>query len=158
MPYPYKTHQIKEFLEQEKCLPCGDTVELEKVGKNKNGRKFETLPELKDGPFVPMRYLGKAPIVDDPSSYDASFLIAGHRVRGVGYEAVGRKNFRFKKQIPTGWHMNVCDPSLATIDPKQNIHQPLPDFKTTDFRDFINQTAKFWQIDLGWEWETDIFS
>jgi hypothetical protein len=30
-------------------------------------------------------------------------------------------------------------------------------FKTTDFRDFINHTAKMWQIDLGWEWEGGLF-
>jgi hypothetical protein len=75
----------------------------------------------------------------------------------VGFEAIGRSNFRFKKRIPKGWHLNVCDPNLPTNDPKRNIHQPLPDFVTTDFRDFIHQTAKMWTIDLGWEWEGGLF-
>ncbi|MGJ8677179.1 MAG: hypothetical protein ACSHX0_06660 [Akkermansiaceae bacterium] len=159
MSYPYKIHQINEFLEKEKCLPSGDTLELEKLGREKNSRRFNTSPELVDGPsFIPMRYLGKAPLLNEPSSYDATFLIAGHRVRGVGFEAIGRSNFRFKKRIPQGWHLNVCDPNLPTNDPKQNIHQPLPDFTTTDFRDFINQTAQLWKIDLGWEWDTELFS
>lgn len=65
MNYLYKPHQIDEFLQREKCLPPGDTLELE--------------------------------------------------------------------------------------------NHPLTDFKTTDFRDFINQTAKLWNIDLGWNWEGGLF-
>lgn len=105
-----------------------------------------------------MRYLGKARIVDEPKSYDASFLIANHRVRGVGFAETERKNFRFKRRIPKGWHMNICDPNLPTDDPRQNIHQPLPSFSVSDFHDFIKQTAKLWSIDLGWEWENELFS
>ncbi|WPJ95233.1 hypothetical protein SH580_17565 [Coraliomargarita algicola] len=41
---------------------------------------------------------------------------------------------------------------------KYRAHQPLPEFSPTDFRDFINQTAEMWKIDLGWKWETDLFS
>lgn len=47
-----------------------------------------------------MRYLGKAPELDNPETYDASFLMANQRVRGVGYEAIGRRRFRFKKSVP----------------------------------------------------------
>lgn len=157
MRYRYKSHQILEFLNAEKCLPGEDTVELEKMGKSGKGRHFETRPELLDGPFVDMRYLGKAPILDEPSSYDASLLFANQRVRGVGYESVGRHNYRFKKRIPKGWHLNICDPNLPTNAPAQNVHEPLPDFQTTDFRDFINQTAAMWKIDLGWQWESEAF-
>lgn len=157
MSYLYKPHQIEEFLQKEKWLPSGDTLELEKMGKSGAGRHFDTRPEFPDGPFVDMRYLGKAPELDNPETYDASFLIANHRVRGVGYEAISRHRFRFKERIPKGWHLNVCNPNLPTNDPKQNVHHPLPDFQTTDFRDFINQTAKMWQIDLGAEWEGGLF-
>lgn len=152
MNYAYKPHQIDELLRLAKCLPPGDTLELEKMSQGA-GRHFETRPQLVDGPFVDMRYLGKAPELDNPETYDASFLLANQRVRGVGFDAVGRRNFRFKKRIPKGWHLNVCDPNLPTNDDAQNAHQPLPGFQTTDFRDFINQTAKLWNIDLGWEWE-----
>jgi hypothetical protein len=158
MSYPYKPHQIEEILQQDKCLPSGDTLELEKMSKGNIGRRFESRPQLVDGPFVPMRYVGKAPELDNPETYDASFLLASQRVRGVGYDPIGRQNFRFKKRIPKGWHLNVCDPNLPTNDPQQNIHQPLPDFSTTDFRDFIQQTAKMWKIDLGWAWEGELFS
>lgn len=158
MSYPYKPHQIEELLGKEKCLPAGDTLELEKLGKNGTGRHFETRPQLVDGPFVDMRYLGKAPELDNPETYDAAFLLANQRVQGVGYAGVARNNFRFKERISKGWHLNVCDPNLPTNEPLQNMHRALPDFQTTDFRDFIDQTAKMWNIDLGWEWEGELFS
>ncbi len=158
MTYTYKTHQIEEFLQKDKCLPSGDTLELEKMSKGGSGRHFDTRPQLVDGPFVDMRYLGKAPELDNTDTYDASFLLANQRVRGVGYNPIGNNRLRFKQRLPKGWHLNVCDPNLATNDPRQNIHHPLPDFTTTDFRDFINQSAKLWKIDLGWEWEGELFS
>lgn len=157
MSYTYKPHQIHEILQLEKCLSAGDTLELESMSKGGIGRRFETRPELLNGPFIDIRYLGKAPELDNSETYDASFLLANQRVRGVGYCSIGRHNFRFKTRIPKGWHQNVCDPNLPTNDPKQNIHQPLPNFSTTDFRDFINQTAKMWNIDLGREWEGGLF-
>ena len=158
MTYTYKTHQIIEILQKDKCLPPGDTLELEKMSKGASARHFDSRPQLVDGPFVPMRYVGKAPELDNPETYDTSFLLASQRVRGVGYCAISRHRFRFKERVPKGWHLNVCDPNLPTNDPRQNIHHPLPDLTTTDFRDFINQTAKLWKIDLGWEWEGELFS
>lgn len=158
MKYPYPPHQIVEILGKEKCLPEGETVEIESSKGSAKGRQFDTKPELIDGPFVDMRYLGKAPVVDDTKTYDASFLIAGHRVRGVGFAEIARNNLRFKKRIPKGWHLNICDPNLPTNDPKQNIHEPLPNFSVSEFKDFIQKTAKLWKIDLGWQWEADLFS
>ena len=155
MSYPYRTHQIQEILKAEKCLPEGDSGELKKAGKKS---LYETRPELIDGPFVDMRYIAKAPLLTDVTSYDASFLLANQRVRGVGYHPVGRRNFRFKERIPKGWHQNVCDPNLPTNDPGQNIHHPLTEFTTTDFKDFISQTAALWKIDLGRTREGELFS
>lgn len=157
MSYPHPTHQIQEIVDKPKCLPPGGQLELQRSGSG-GGRTFDTRPVLVDGPFVDLRYLGKAPVLDDPTSYDASFLIANQRVRGVGYNEVGRSNFRFKQRIPKGWHLNVCDPNLATNDPGRNIHHPLPKFTVSDFHDFIGQTAAMWKIDLGWEWEAELFS
>ncbi len=157
MNYPHPTHQIQEIVEKPKCLLPGGALELKRSGGGA-GRTFDTRPQLVDGPFVDLRYLGKAPVLDDPTSYDTSFLIANQRVRGVGYESVGRSNFRFKQRIPKGWHLNVCDPNLPTNDPGQNIHHPLSTFTVTDFHDFICQTATMWKIDLGWEWEAELFS
>lgn len=155
MSYPYRTHQILEILNAGKRLPEGDTGEFKKTG---NSSLYETRPELIDGSFVDMRYIAKAPIPTEVTSYEASFLLANQRVRGVGYHPVGRRNLRFKKRIPKGWHQNVCDPNLRTNDPRQNIHHHLPEFATTDFRDFINKTTELWNIDLGWTREGELFS
>jgi hypothetical protein len=106
-------------------------------------------PVLIDGGFLDMRYLGKAARIDEPATYDAAFLIANHRVRGVGYCAIARNNFRFKKRIPQGWHQNVCDPNLPTHDERQNIHQLLDGFDPKDYRDFINQTTHPRKCRLG---------
>jgi hypothetical protein len=153
MNYRHAAHRIAEILRLKKGLPLGDKLELEKINNSLNGRRFETRPELLDGPFLDMRYLGKAPILEDPTSYDASFLIDNQRVRGVGYAEVERRNFRFNRRIPKGWHQNVCDPTLPTHHADHNVHHPLPDFAPTDFHDFIRQTAKMWEIDLGWDAE-----
>ena len=158
MNYVHPPHRIIEILNNDKCLSEADALELQSMPKSKKGRHFDTRPELIDGPFVDMRYLGKAPVLADTTTYDASFLLAGQRVRGVGYARLARNNLRFKQRIQKGWHLNVCDPNLPTNDPKQNQHQPLPDFAPTDFRNFIDRTAAMWKIYLGWQWETDLFS
>ena len=158
MSHPYQPHQIHEILLQPKCLPQGSTLEIKKTGKERKSAELEMRPVLIDGGFLDMRYFGKAARIDEPATYDAAFLIANHRVRGVGYCAIARNNFRFKKRIPQGWHLNVCDPNLPTHDERQNIHQPLDGFDPKDYRDFINQTTQLWKIDLGWEWEGDLFS
>jgi len=142
MNYPYKVHQIQEIMEKDKCLSPGDKLGVEGSGGSVTGLHFETRPQLKDGPFLDMRYLGKAPLPRETTSYESSFLLANQRVRGVGYDAVGRQNFRFKQKIPKGWHVNFLDPNLPTNDPKRNIHHPLPEFSVTDFHAFINQTAR----------------
>lgn len=155
MSYPYRTHQIQEILKAEKRLPEGDPREFKKIGR---GNLYETRSELIDGPFVDMRYIAKAPVLPDVTSYEASFLLANQRVRGVGYHPVGRWRFRSKERIPKGWHQNVCDPNLPTDDPRQNIHKPLQEFTTTDLRDFISKTANLWKIDLGRTREGELFS
>lgn len=158
MTYPYQPNRIQEILDSPKCLPEGDSGDWKKMGKGSSGSIFETRPQLIDGPFVDMRYVAKAPMPQSVTTYDANFLLANHRVRGIGHNEVGRHNFRFKRKIPKGWHLNICDPNLPTNDPKQNIHKPLPGFSPTDFHDFISKTAKLWKLDLGWSWKGDLFS
>jgi hypothetical protein len=104
-----------------------------------------------------MRYIGRAPRLDQPATYEANFLLANQRVRGVGYNPVARENLRYKQRIPMGWHQNVCDPNLPTNDPRKNVHHPLIDFAPTDFQDFVSRTAEMWNIDLGWDWEGGLF-
>lgn len=157
MSYPHPSHQIEEIVALPKCLPPDATLELERCGKERKSVKFETRPHLIDGGFIDMRYLGNAPRLDQPETYEAAFLLANQRVRGVGYNPIPRENLRYKRRIPKGWHQNVCDPNLPTHDDRQNVHHPLPDFAPTDFKDFVSRTAEMWNIDLGWEWEGGLF-
>ena len=96
-----------------------------------------------------MRFLGKAPLLDDPSTYDATFLLANQRVRGIGFTPVARHNLRFKKRIEQGWHLNVCDPNAPTTSPESNVHKPWPNFEVNDFLELIQKAAQMWNIDLG---------
>lgn len=157
MSYPYRAHQIQEIVNKPKCMAAGATLELEISGKDRKSAEFDTRPELIDSGFIDLRYLGGAARLDQPETYEANFLLANQRVRGVGYNPIARENCRFKRRIPKGWHHNVCDPSLATNDVRQNIHHPLGDFVPTDFEDFISETAKLWNIDLGREWKEGLF-
>jgi hypothetical protein len=150
MSYQHPVHQIREIMAEPKCLPPGTTLDVHKHGE---ARDFHTRPQMVDSAFRDMRYLGQTHAYDDPTTYHAVFLLANQRVRGVDYEPVGRQNFRYKKRIPKGWHQNLCDPNLPTNHDAYNIHQPLTDFHPTEFIDFINLTAKLWNIDLGEDWK-----
>ena len=149
MKYPYSSEQIHQILSAPKHLPEGTSLDLEKTGKAGVGRYFESRPQLSEGGFVDMRFLGKAPLLDNPHTYDAAFLLANHRVRGIGFTPIARHNLRFKKRIEQGWHLNVCDPNMPTTHPESNIHKPLPNFEVSDFLDFIEKAAHLWRIDLG---------
>lgn len=149
MKYPYSSGQILQILNAPKHLPAGTALALQKSGKGGVGRNFESRPQLTGGEFVDMRFLGRAPMLDDPSTYDVSFLLANQRVRGIGFAQIARHNMRYKKRIEQGWHLNVCDPNASTTSPESNIHKPLPNFEVTDFLDLIHQAADMWHIDLG---------
>jgi hypothetical protein len=156
MNYKYATHQIAEIISSEKCLSRDDGLQIKRSGEGKKQANFDTQVDLIDGGYHDMHFLGKAPRLDRVDLYDSAFLLGGHRVRGIGYNEIARNNLRMKKRIPKGWHQNICDPNLPTTDPKQNIHQPLERFTPSDFKDFINQSAAIWKIDLGWQWEGDL--
>lgn len=149
MKYPYSSEQILQILGEPKHLPESTSLDLEKMGKAGLGRHFESRPQLSGGSFVDMRFLGKAPLLDNPTTYDASFLVANRRVRGIGFAPIARNNLRFKLRIEQGWHLNVCDPNVPTTHPESNIHKPLPDFEASDFLDFIEKAAQLWRIDMG---------
>lgn len=149
MPYRFPKHQIDEIVAKEKSLTDGQTVEPERIGEH--GARFHTFLDLVDRGFIDLRFLGKAARLDSPTTYDASLLLDSQRVRGVGFSAVERQNFRAKLRIPAGWHQNICDPNLPTDHPEFNRHEPLPGFLPTDFSDFTGKVATLWNIDLGWE-------
>jgi hypothetical protein len=149
MNYRYPNHRIAEIVNAPKCVTGSGTVAPEKNGTH--GARFEVPLDLIDGPFVDLRYLGKAGQLDNVISYDASLLLDQQRARGIGYSPLGRQNFRAKLRVPAGWHQNICDPNVATDDPNWNRHEALPGFSPTDFEDFTRRSAGLWKIDLGWE-------
>jgi hypothetical protein len=149
MSYPYPKHRIDEIVASPKIRPETQPLRVEKHGEH--GAKFQIVVDLLDGPYVDLRYLGKAAMLASPTSYDASLIVSAERVRGIGFAAVGRNNLRAKKRIPPGWHQNFCNPHLPTLDPERNRHESLPGFAPTDFGDFIHQCARLWVIDLATE-------
>lgn len=151
MNYRYPSHRIQEIVQAPKSIQVGHTLSIER--KANHGSKFDAPVELLDGPFCDMRFLGKANRNDDPTTYDASFLLDQQRIRGIGHNAVARRNFRAKRRIPKGWHQNICDPNAETSDPAWNRHDPLPDFSPNGFGDFVRKAANLWNIDLDWEAE-----
>jgi hypothetical protein len=149
MSYPYARHQIHEFVQAAKVVRENSPLVVEKHGEH--GGKFDVYLDLRSGSFVDLRYLGKAADQRDPSGYEGNLILAGHRVRGVGHNFVGRNNLRAKQRIPAGWHQNKVDPNLPTSHPEYNRHEPLPNFAPTDFGAFISGCARLWAIDLNME-------
>lgn len=149
MNYRYSRHRIAEIVNAPKCLSEGQELTVENSGTH--SARFDTTLELVDGPFADLRFLGRAGRRDDPETYDSTLLLDQQRVRGIGYCAVARQNFRAKWRIPAGWHQNICDPNVPTDNPEWNRHEPLPSFAPTDFVDFTRKTAELWNVDLGWE-------
>lgn len=149
MSYRHPHYRITEIVAAAKSLTGGQTVEPERVGEH--GARFHAFLDLVDGPFVDLRFLGKATRLNQPSSYGSSLLLDAERVRGVGFCPVARHNFRAKLRIPVGWHQNICDPNVPTDHPEWNRHELLPEFNPSDFMDFTRKVAELWSIDLAWE-------
>lgn len=149
MTYQFPVHRIREIVNAPKCVTEGHAIAPEQKGSH--GAAFGAPVELTDGPFCDLKFLGKAGVLNDPTTYDATLLLAAHRVRGVGHCAVARNNFRRKERIPSGWHQNVCNPNAPTDSDDWNRHETLPDFAPTDFSDFIRKSSGLWAIDLGWQ-------
>jgi hypothetical protein len=146
MNYPFPKHRIDELVSAPKVVRENEQLSVERRGEA--GAAFHVNLDLQDGPFVDLRYLGKAGNGAQPHTYEANLILAGYRVRGVGHHAVGRNNLRAKRRIPAGWHQNICDPNLPTVHPESNRHEPLQAFAPSDLGDFINQCARLWAIDL----------
>ena len=149
MSYHYSAARIAEIVNAPKCVR--DAQELKIASTAPNGAKFDADLDLLDGPYTDLRFLGRAARIDAPPTYDASLLLDQQRIRGIGFAAVPRNNFRAKLRIPAGWHQNICNPNVATNDPNWNRHESLPNFCPTDFKDFVQKAADLWKVDLGWE-------
>jgi hypothetical protein len=149
MTYPYPRHSIQELVQALKVVRENERLVVERKGEN--GASFGVNLDLLDGPFVDLRYLGKAANHTLPATYEAGLILGAHRVRGVGHNYVGRNNLRAKRRISAGWHQNLCDPNLPTTHAEYNRHEPMPEFAPTDFGDFVGKCADLWKIDLRTE-------
>lgn len=87
MSYPIPKHRIDEIVAAPKVRPETQPLKVEKHGEH--GAKFQIVVDLMDGPFVDLRYLGKAAMLIKPTSYDASLIVAAERVRGIGFMRSG---------------------------------------------------------------------
>jgi hypothetical protein len=146
MTYPYPRHRIQELVQAPKVVRENERLEIETKGEH--GAAFGVNLDLLDGPYIELRYLGKAANHTQPATYEANLILGGYRVRGVGHNFVGRNNLRAKRRIPAGWHQNLCDPNLPTTHDEYNRHEALAGFAPTDFGDFVGKCARLWAIDL----------
>jgi hypothetical protein len=142
-PYPFSNLRIAEIVRTGKCLEEGEVLEFTKHGAS--GLGLDVNAALKDGQYLAMRFVVHCSDAARPHSYESGFLLAGPRVRGIGYSPIERKK-KYKVHIPKGWHENILDPNLVGDD--ANRHEALPDFSPTDLKDFTKKSAARWNIDL----------
>ena len=155
MSFPYSSRQIREIAEAEKVLrhpdilKPGDPIPFRKYGDN--GKRMDLLLDLVDGPaLLDLKFHVRAPVFDNPETYEAALLLTGVRVRGIGWHATGKRRF-YKQMIPKGWHQNVIDPNLPSGHDDYNRHLPLASFRPTDLADFFTKAAAMWHIDLKFQ-------
>ena len=58
MGFPIPSHRIHEIVRARKCVQDGKPLEV--TDKGRTGKAFDELLDLVDGPFIDLRYLGKA--------------------------------------------------------------------------------------------------
>lgn len=150
MNFRYPPARIHEIASLPKTVREGQQV-FPPQKKGTEGLSFRVDLDLMDGPLLDLELYGKAGVSSIVTSYDATLMLEKQRIRGIGYDATGRKNLKTKKSIPKGWHENVIDPNRPTNDPAYNDHRPLPDFEPHEFEDFTRKVAIHWNIDLNWE-------
>lgn len=141
--YPFPAARVFEILKTPKCLEESEDLEFAKHGGS--GLGLDVKAALKDGQYLDIRFVVHCSEPARPHTYESGFLLAGPRVRGIGYSPIERKK-KYKVHIPKGWHENVIDPNLSGDD--ANRHEALPDFSPTDLRDFTEKSAARWNIDL----------
>ncbi len=141
--YPFSPVRIEEIIKAGKCLDEGEDLEFSKHGGS--GLGLDLRPALKDGQYLDMRFVVNCSDPARTDTYESAFLLAGPRVRGIGYSPIERKK-KYKVHIPKGWHENVIDPNISGDD--GNRHVALPDFFPSDLRGFTRKSAERWRIDL----------
>lgn len=156
MRFTYRADQIIEIVRWQKVprlgdfLRTGEPIPFQEVGDK--GRRIDVLLDLDDGPLVDLKYQVRAPIFDNPETYEAVLLLSSQRVRGIGWNATSRRRF-YKEKIPAGWHENVLDPNRDLSDQDYNRHLPLLGFNVVDLTDFFMKAATHGNIDTKREAE-----
>ena len=74
MAYPIPTHRIHEIVAAPKCLRDGEILEV--TAKGPFGAGFDVTLDLIDGPYVDLRYLGKAHDAARVEGYEANLILA----------------------------------------------------------------------------------
>ncbi len=151
MPFPYTSIQIGEIVKAAKIVRhpemLHEGVPLPFKDYGSKGKRLDLMLDLVDGPITNLRFHVRSGVFDNPETFEAALILENQRVRGVGWNATGKKQFYGRQRIPRGWHQNVLDPNLP--DPRESDpHPPLENFDPTDLSAFFVATAKLWHIDL----------
>jgi hypothetical protein len=151
MPFAYRADQIIEIVKARKVprledfLAPGEPIPFQVYGEK--GRRIDVLLDLVNGPLVDLRFHVRGPILDNPETYEASLVLSGRRIRGIGWNPTARSRF-YRQMIPKGWHENMIDPNRDVSSTDYNRHLPLVDFEVTDLTDFFMKASKHWNIEL----------
>ena len=135
MAFAYRAQQIIEIVRWRKVprlsdfLKPGEPIPFQELGEK--GRKIDVLLDLIDGPLVDLRFHVRGPILDNPETYEASLVLSGRRIRGIGWNPMARRRF-YKEKIPAGWHENLLDPNRDFNDRDYNRHVQMPEFNIID--------------------------
>lgn len=153
MSFLYTALQIREIVQSPKALrhpellEAGEPIPFENYGER--GKRIDLYLDLVDGPaLVDLRFHVRGPAFDNPETYEAALILAGERVRGIGWHATGKTRYYGKEVIPKGWHQNVINPTLPPGHLDRDPHPALDAFAPTDLTDFFTKAAKVWHINL----------
>jgi hypothetical protein len=152
MSFEYTSQQIREIVDAPKVLRRPEVLQAkEAIPFEKYGERGRTIYVLLDlinrQSLVDLRFHVRAAVVDQPETFEAALILRRERIRGIGWEATGKKRL-YKQAIPSGWHQNVIDPNLPANHDDRNQHLPLLSFDPTDLTAFFTKAAYLWHIDL----------
>ncbi len=104
MSYPHTRHQIHELVKAPKVVRENSRLEVEAFGEH--GGRFDVNLDLMDGPFVDLRYLGKATDQREPAGYEANLILPTSSRAMVGNcfaSSLGPRRARRFTSSPRPW-------------------------------------------------------
>lgn len=144
--YLHASQRIFDIVKTQKILIDGEQLSWKNDGAK--GMTLEVNLEAPEAPLASLRLVAKSFDPEKPEGYEASLLLDGYRIRGVGYNGIRRKHY-YKTTIPKGWHQNICDPNKSAKE--SNLHQSLDNFAPCDLEHFLHLVCEMWSIDLRTE-------